>query len=125
MVNLGRVGEWSREIDFTFKLSPEERLLVAIADRAIRDLLNVDNSKLLKPEDVRSARVYFIDTRVEVHGTFAHFCEHFDLDRRELIRKVLEGDEDLIDLFRQTRSKISRKKWLRKAERTYRQQRQE
>lgn len=71
-------------------LSPEERLLVAIFYRALRDY--VFPERTTEANDIRSARRYFMFPRPWIFGSFGYFCLYFDLSSDEL-KKVIESDE--------------------------------
>lgn len=104
-------GAWyeffSPDVEINTKATPEERLLIAICDRALRDIMGVDGA--LKKEELRSARLYFLNHGSEEYGTFAHFCEHFGLCRKRILRKVI-GDTG-IALLGESRSKLWKERW--------------
>lgn len=82
-----------------WKLTPEESLLVAIFDRALRDYLHPCPG--LSQSYQRSASWYFENKNGKHEfGTFAHFCYYFDIDMEktraiilsEDIKELLKGD---------------------------------
>jgi len=72
--------------------TPEENLLVAVLDRAIRDLFLKG-----KMEDARSAYFYFINRNPRDYGSFRFFCEHFGYSWQALSRKILDSvDKEIL-----------------------------
>lgn len=89
-------------------LSPEERLLLAIFDRALRDFARIDTS--IKQEERRTAELYFTLNDVSLYGTFAHLCHHFDRDHLEALKKPMDANR-VMELYKQTKSKGTYTKW--------------
>lgn len=78
-------------------LSPEERLLIAIFDRALRDRFCPNDC--IPQHHVRSAKWYFENNgREEEFGSFSFFCAYFGLTRKE-VRKAIHSRE-MIDRLR-------------------------
>ena len=86
-------------------LMPEERLLVGIFDRALRDLMFPEKTT---PRHVRrSARRYFKSHDCRHLGSFGYFCLHFGLCQEEVRRLVFtEGNRaKLVLLIKTSRRK--------------------
>lgn len=77
-------------------LLPEERLLVAIFDRALRDLLCP--GKMIPRHETRAARKYFSSLSAKHIGSFGYFCLHFGFNPKEVRKKVFsrEGGAELL-----------------------------
>jgi len=105
-----RVASIDVEALVDIPLTPEERLLLAIFDRALRDFARLDNS--IKQEHRRTAETYFIIDDPSLYGTFAHLCDHFDRDYTQFLRMNLDA-EKIVELFKQTKAKGTYTKWAK------------
>lgn len=75
------------EPDPKVDMSPEKRLVMAIFNRAARDILCPENCTQKK--HIRSAKAYFENLNPNEFGTLGHFCLVFNLDHKEVKRVAL------------------------------------
>lgn len=72
-------------------LMPEERLMVAVFDRALRDMLFPE--KTTPRHVINSARRYFKNTKSNYLHSFGYLCLHFGLCQNEVRRLIFSKEE--------------------------------
>ena len=75
--------------EFSRELCPEGRLLIAILDRAIRDVFSKDPT--IAREDRRSASWYFESQNEDQYGSFKHLCKWIGIDYRLARERIFKN----------------------------------